>query len=145
VPAIFISYRRKDNAGYAGRLADSLRECFGDDQVFRDSEDIAKGTHFELEIRDSLRSASVLLLLIGPRWLTLDDDAGHPCLQSKGDYVRSEVETALRSGLPIIPVLLPGANMPTQEELPPSIAALAMSQALAIRDDRWRDSMRELI
>ena len=78
MPAIFISYRRDGNSGYAGRLTDGLRACFGDDQVFRDSDDIAKGTSFEQEIRDALRSASVLLLLIGRRWLTLPDGAGRP-------------------------------------------------------------------
>jgi hypothetical protein len=145
VPAIFISYRRDDNSGYAGRLTDGLRGCFGDDQVFRDCDDIAKGTSFEEEIRDALRSASVLLLLIGPRWLTLSDDAGRPRIEGAGDYVRLEIEAALRSGLPIIPLLLPGARMPTGEELPRSIGALTFRQAYALRDDRWWDDLRELV
>ena len=33
---IFVSYRREDTAGYAGRLFDTLRKAFGPKNVFRD-------------------------------------------------------------------------------------------------------------
>jgi len=145
MPAIFISYRQNDNSGYAGRLADTLRDCFGGDQVFRDCEDIGKAASFEQDIRDALRSASVLLLLIGPRWLTLADDSGRPRIEDTKDYVRMEIQACLRSGLPILPVLLPGAAMPAREQLPPGLEDLALRQALALRDDRWKDDTHELV
>ena len=145
MPAIFISYRQNDNSGYAGRLADTLRDCFGGDQVFRDCEDIGKAASFEQDIRDALRSASVLLLLIGPRWLTLADDSGRPRIEDTKDYVRMEIQACLRSGLPILPVLLPGAAMPAREQLPPGLEDLALRQALALRDDRWKDDAQELV
>lgn len=145
MPAIFISYRRDDNSGFAGRLADSLRDCFGDGQVFRDCDDVAKGASFEQAIREALRSASVMLLVVGPRWLTLADDAGRPRIEGARDYVRLEIETALQSGLPIIPLLLPDARMPAREQLPPILDALSLRQALALRDDRWKDDVHELV
>ena len=145
MPAIFISYRQNDNSGYAGRLADTLRDCFGDDQVFRDCEDIGKAASFEQDIRDALRSASVLLLLIGPRWLTLADDSGRPRIEDTKDYVRMEIRACLQTGLPILPVLLPGAAMPAREQLPRDLEDLALRQAISLRDDRWKDDAHELI
>lgn len=63
---IFISYRREDSAGFAGRLADALEKGLGDEQVFRDVDDIRPGQDFVEAIETQLRHMDVVLVLIGP-------------------------------------------------------------------------------
>jgi hypothetical protein len=46
MPEIFLSYRRADAAGTAGRLFDRLSQHFGTGQVFRDIDSIEAGDNF---------------------------------------------------------------------------------------------------
>jgi hypothetical protein len=52
---VFISYRREDSAGHAGRLYDSLQSHFGADNVFMDLSDIDSGTNFVDVIQTTTR------------------------------------------------------------------------------------------
>ena len=45
---VFISYRRSDTTGEAGRLADALESLLGAACVFRDADDIPAGEDFEV-------------------------------------------------------------------------------------------------
>lgn len=109
--SIFISYRRGDSGGHAGRLHDRLTQWFDRDAVFYDTDTIEAGEVLPERIEEALRSAQVVLVLIGPDWLTeLNRRAVLPL-----DYVRLEVALALRrqaetAALKIIPVLLGGAK-----------------------------------
>lgn len=76
MPKIFLSYRRDDSAGYAGRIAEQLHQTFGDDRVFRDLEDIHPGDDFVEQIERSVGGCDVLVALIGPRWLGAADATG---------------------------------------------------------------------
>lgn len=134
---IFISYRRRDSSGYAGRVADRLVKEFGDQQCFRDVEDIESGTDFVQAIENAVGSCEVLIVVIGPDWLHIKDAAGKRRLDDPRDFVRLEIETALQRDVRVIPVLVGGADMPTPEELPPSINRLAYRQATEISDTRW--------
>ena len=145
MPAIFISYRHQDSAGYTGRLTDKLNVCFGPGDVFRDYEAITRGEDFEQAIEDAMGSAAVALLVIGPRWMETTDAAGARRLDDPADYVRREIEMALRLRVPLLPVLVGGARLPAVEQLPVPIAALSKRQALELRDDRWDDDVNELI
>src|SRR5215831_683400 len=71
---IFISYRREDSAGSAGRLHDTLVKQFGPDHVFRDVADIYAGDDFRQAIEREIGQSDVVLVVIGPRWLTVRDD-----------------------------------------------------------------------
>jgi hypothetical protein len=73
------------------------------------------------------------------------DSGGARRLDDPEDYVRREIGMALRSRVPILPVLVGGARMPGVEQLPAAIAALNKRQALELRDDRWDDDVNELI
>ena len=64
--AIFISYRRTDSEGEAGRLFDDLVRAFGEDSVFMDVADISPGLDFRQAIDDNVASCGVLLAVIGP-------------------------------------------------------------------------------
>jgi TIR domain len=142
---IFISYRRKDTAGYAGWLADRLGQAFSKDQIFRDLEDIEAGKEFTEVINKEVESSAVLLALIGPDWLCSEDEEGRRRLDDPQDFVRLEIASALKRKICVVPVLVGGATMPTAEELPAAIRALARRQAHELSDRRWDYDLGELV
>jgi hypothetical protein len=138
--AIFISYRREDSAGYAGRLCEHLGAIFGADRVFMDVEDIQPGDDFTERIEDTISGCGVLVAIIGPRWL--------PSFQTRqkgDDFVTSEIAEALRRGITVIPLLVGSAAMPRSADLPESLAALARHQAVELRDSRFDDDLKVLV
>lgn len=141
---IFISYRRSDAAGHAGRLFDWLKREFPH-PVFMDTEGIRIGSEFPVVLKDEVEHADVLIALIGPRWLSVEDDAGRPRIEKNSDYVRRELEIALANGVGIIPVLVWGATMPSQRDLPKSIQSLAQRHAIELTDSGWRADVAKLI
>ena len=134
---IFISYRRSDALGFAGRLSDSLESYFGKNRIFRDIEDIAGGADFEEVIKSSLESAIAVIVLIGPRWTSITDTNGNPRLGAARDYVTAEISMALELGIPIYPVLIEETPMPRPNELPDALTLLVRFNALTISDKRW--------
>ncbi len=73
---IFISYRRVDTAGYAGRIYDRLAKRFGSERVFMDVTDIGVGADFADAIGQAIGSCRVVIVLMGPRWHTILDEMG---------------------------------------------------------------------
>jgi len=73
---IFVSYRREDARGDAGRLTDQLKSHFGEKQIFRDVEAIEAGVDFVDAIYNAVGSCAALLAIIGPSWLKVADEAG---------------------------------------------------------------------
>jgi hypothetical protein len=137
-PRIFISYRRRgDSAGFAARLADRLVAHFGDEQCFRDIEDIESGMDFVEAIEDAVASSRVMVAVIGTDWVTVKGADGRRRLDNPDDFVRIEVATALRRGIRVIPVLVAGATMPSGEGLPAELQGLWRRQALELSDNRW--------
>lgn len=136
MPAVFISYRRADSASAAGRMDDQLVARFGRAHVFKDVDSIPPGVNFEHFIEDAIGRSSVVLVLIGPRWLNATAGAlRRRRLDDPGDFVRIEIETALRLGVPIIPVPVENASMPPAARLPVSLRPLASLNALSVRPD----------
>jgi tetratricopeptide (TPR) repeat protein len=131
-PRIFISYRRDDAAGDAGRLADHLHRRFGATHVFLDIDTIDPGTDFVQVLRVSLEQTAAMLVVIGPRWTSLRGADGTRRLDDENDFVRLEVETALGRSLPVVPVLVQGATLPRKEDLPASLAPLATRQVAVL-------------
>ena len=140
---IFISYRRDDTAGYARAVYDELAREFGADRVFIDVDDIAAGQSFADVIRGAVNSSSVVLVLIGKRWRG-DRDGATPRLDDADDFVRIEVAAALSSGAPVIPVLLDGALMPGEAQLPNALRALASRNAFEVRATAFAADMARL-
>lgn len=133
---VFISYRRDDAAGYAGRLEEALEARLGRGTVFRDVLDIPPGEDFVAAIRARLAGAQAVLVLIGPRWAG-GDASGPKRIDDAGDFVRLEVAVALESAARVVPVLLPGAQMPAEAELPGPLKPLARRNALSLSDAHW--------
>jgi hypothetical protein len=137
----FLSYRRDDSAGFAGRLADAIEARFGAGSVFRDVDDIAPGEDFVHALDRQLRTVDAVLVVIGPRWL---DSVGAARLNDSDDFVRREIETALASGKLVLPLLVGGAQMPAQAALPESLFPLARKQAVSLSDAGWKDDVARL-
>src|SRR5688500_12370184 len=134
---IFISYRRDDAAGEAGRLADHLARRFGQGRVFIDIDTIAPGTDFTAELERALAGVTVVLVIIGRRWLAAADAQGNRRLDAPDDFVRREIVTALQRGTRLVPVLVQNAAMPSPAELPEPLRPLASRQAMAIQHEEF--------
>jgi len=142
---IFISYRRDDAAGSTWRLFDWCERQFGADRVFFDRESIPPGEPFPRVLEDGLAACDVLLVVIGPRWVTIADAAGQPRLSAAGDFVAHEVATGLALGKRVIPVLVEGAVIPDRDALPPSLRALADCEVLTLDAAHFRDDFERLV
>lgn len=145
MPAIFISYRREDTISATGRLADVLAARYGPTEIFRDIEAIEAGADFRVALAGALAAAQVVLVIIGRSWLGGRPGTGSPDQMDPQDYVRFEIETALASDVPVVPVLVEGARMPDPEELPLSIRALAYQQAHEMSESRWNYDLERLV
>lgn len=142
---IFISYRREDSAGHAGRLFDRLQERFGKDHVFMDVAGIEPGVDFVEAIDSAVGSCDALIVVIGRKWLTCTDAAGKRRLDDPKDFIRLETATALRRGIRVIPVLIQDTAMPTEKDLPEDIKTLARRQGIEISDGHWNSDTEALI
>ncbi len=143
-PSIFISYRRSDTEGWAGRLSDSLKAHLAGVRIFRDIEEIPPGVDFEEYFTKAVGECDAFIEIIGPGWLTATDASGRRRLDDPNDPTRKEVVTAIRRAIRVIPVLLEGAVMPKSEELPEDLRPLARRNAYPLSDSRWADDTKKL-
>jgi hypothetical protein len=141
---IFISYRRQDSGGHAGRIGDRLRQMFGE-LVFQDVDNIADGEVFETVIDRALSTCDVALVVIGQNWVTSADSRGRRRLDDPHDWVRTEIRMMLSRGIRVIPLLVGGAAMPSREELPDELHPLLKRQARELRDTSWDSDMDGLV
>jgi hypothetical protein len=126
---VFISYRRSESKWAAGRLYDRLAELIGRDNLFFDVSNIEPGEDFVSRIREIVGSCDVLLAVIGPNWSTIQDGSGKPRLHNARDLVRIELAAALQRNIRVIPILVDGAAMPEEDQLPADLAILARRNA----------------
>jgi hypothetical protein len=143
--SIFLSYRREDSEGQAGRLYDDLVAVFGSDSVFMDVAAIQPGRDFRKSIDQSLSACGVFLSLIGKSWLTAKDASGQRRLDDPADFVCIETAAALKRDIPVIPVLVQGASAPKADQLPDDLKELAFRNAVEITHARWASDIQVLI
>lgn len=142
-PKIFISYRRSDAGGHAGRLHAALSDHYGDSALWLDHSAIPAGADFTAALNEALASSDVLLAIIGPDWLGAEKD-GQRRLDDPHDWVRREIATAMGS-VRVIPVLVGEAELPTAENLPDDLGDLRRLQTIEVRPDRFEDDTEHLI
>ena len=143
---IFISYRRDDSSGYAGRLFDHLSAHFGPQHIFMDIDNIEPGEDFRKAIESAVGTCDVVLVMIGRRWVNAADPAGQRRLDDPRDWVRVEIATALANPkVRVIPVLVQGAPMPGAHELPEELKELAWRNAIELSDNRFQYDANRLI
>jgi hypothetical protein len=140
---VFISYRRDDAEGHAGRLRDWLVRRFGEERVFQDVDGIEPGEDFVDKLGQKLAECHVLLAVIGRQWLAAVDAAGARRIDDPRDWVRLEIKMALERGVTVIPVLVRGAKMPSEADLPEPLAPLARRNAIEI-GPQWAADVRRL-
>ena len=143
--AIFVSYRRDDSEGEAGRLFDDLVGVFGENSVFMDVAAIEVGRDFRKAIDDSVATCGVLLAVIGKEWTDAKNEAGQRRLDDPSDFVRLETASALRRDIPVVPVLVHGAKMPRPEQLPDDLKELAYRNGVELTHVRWNSDLQLLI
>ena len=143
---IFLSYRREDAAGFALALFGRLEQSFPSERLFMDVEGgIGAGQDFVRVIEDEVSLCDVMLVLIGPDWLTVTDEAGRRRLENPEDFVRIEVESALKFGKRVIPVLVHKTEMPRADALPEPLKALARRNAVGLTQERFKADAQGLI
>jgi TIR domain len=142
---VFLSYRRDDTGGRAGRLFDVLVARFGARSVFQDVNAVAPGLDFTAQVEAAIEASDVVLVVIGPKWLGGVDPDGGRRIDRPEDFVRQEVSRALASGIPVVPVLVEGVSLPPADELPDDVAPLVLRQAVTLRDVSWHNDVNDLI
>lgn len=138
---IFISYRRDDAQHQADRLYDCLTESFAREDVFMDVDNIPLGVNFVDYLDQKVGQCEILLALIGRDWLAeLQRRAEDPT-----DFVRIEIASALKRGIPVIPVLFDGAPMPSGLDLPDDVRELVQRNGIEIRRVGFREDVARLV
>jgi len=142
---IFISYRRDDSGGYTLPLYERLSQHFGPEHVFKDIDTIPFGEDFVEHLEQAVGSCDVLIAVIGKQWLNATNDKHQRRLDDPKDYVRLEIQMALKRKIRVIPCLVGGATMPTQELLPKPLETLHRRRAFQISDTRFDSDLESLI
>jgi len=141
-PKVFINYRREDSRHAAGRINDAINHEFGDGYSFLDVSSIEPGQDWPDILKTSLEHAELVLVIIGPSWLTVGkDEQGKNRIDEASDWVRLEIEQALDSRKKVIPVLIDEARIPLASELPKSLKSLADKQKFDVRDGYWEHDL----
>ena len=143
--SIFISYRRSDSQDAAARVAARLEEAFGADRVAFDVDALEYGPDYLRQILGWLDRSAVVLAVVGPTWLDVRGDLGVRRLDQTSDVVRIELEYAMQSGVRVIPVLIRGAEMPSESQLPAALADFARCNAIELRHTYFTDDVKSLV
>jgi formylglycine-generating enzyme required for sulfatase activity len=142
---VFISYRREDTAGEARALFNDLVARLGENSVFMDVDSIALGRDFRSVLQETTASCDVMLVLIGRNWADAKDEAGRLRLKNPTDYVRLEIEAALKRNIAVTPVLVQGAHVPAPVDLPTEISDLAYRNGFELSHNRWESDVGEMV
>jgi hypothetical protein len=123
MPKIILSYRRADSDAIAGRIRDKLTSHYGDASVFMDIDSIPFGLDFREHVQEALLQHDIVLAIIGPKWVG-PGRGMNTRINDENDPVRIEIETALRRSIPVVPILVAGADMPKPAALPEGLRDL---------------------
>ena len=142
---IFISYRRGDDSGFCGRLYDRLEGHFKKENLFMDVDSIEPGDDFVILVEEWIHQSDIFLAVIGQGWLDAVDKKNNKRLYNKNDFVRVEIETAIKNKVHIIPVLVNNAVMPDPNDLPESLESLTRRNAMSLTHERFNNDVSGLI
>lgn len=142
---VFISYRRDDSAGTTGRIYDRLVSSLPKHRIFMDVDASMHGLDFARVLDEKIGSSDLVAVVIGPSWLTAKNPDGDRRIDTQDDFVRIEVSAALKRGVPVIPILVDGASMPTELDLPNELKPLTRRHAIELRNTRFADDAEKLV
>ena len=141
---IFLNYRRADSKGYTFAIFTVLEQHFSKEQIFMDVDTLLPGVDFVQALEEAVEACDVFLAVIGAGWENIKDDQGRRRIDNPEDFVRIEVAHALKRGIPVIPILVDGVQMPSSENLPDDLKGLSRRHAFII-GDRLRSDVQHLI
>lgn len=140
---VFVNYRRGyRHTAMIALIGRELAHRFGEHRVFLDADSVEPGARYPDALWLGLQASRVVLAVIHPGWL---DDLRQRALGPGRDWVGFEIETALRSGKVLVPVLLDGAAVPAGPDLPPEIRDLTHRAACQVRADDLRADLPALV
>jgi hypothetical protein len=142
---VFLCYRRDDSQDAAGRLYDRLVDTYGAQRVFMDIDSVPLGMDFVDHVSQEIAKCSVVIVMIGIRWLTIKDKKRRRRLDNEDDLVRAEIRAALQQKIPVLPVTVQNAAMPQSEDLPDDIRPLARRNGIELSAIRWKTDVERLI
>jgi hypothetical protein len=132
---IFISYRRSDSSFFASRISDYLEESFPRQVV----------DYLNPFSTTFVAQCQVVLAIIGPKWLQAKDGHGQRRIEQFSDHVRQEIGSAIQKRIPVLPILVDGAKMPTEESLPEDIRILSRINAIRVSEKHFTLDMHNLV
>src|SRR6266568_3082735 len=144
-PLAFISYRRQDSSAASRWLYQTIQRTNGPISAFMDTESIRMADDWPQQIDRALRSATVVIAVIGPSWLRISDEYGRRRIDKEDDWVRNEIRYALENGIAVLPILLSKTPLPERSALPECLGKLMERQAFELRDDRWEHDLNLLL
>jgi hypothetical protein len=143
--AVFISYRRENTAGEAKGLSQRSRSATGRRLGLHGCGQRCSGRDFRIVLEETTATCDLMLVLIGRNWVDAKDEDGRTRLENPGDYVRLEIEAALKRNIPVTSVLVQGARMPVAEQLPETIRDFAYRSGFELSNTRWGSDVRKMI
>jgi formylglycine-generating enzyme required for sulfatase activity len=141
---VFINYRRDDSASEALNIAQYFEGTFGKGSIFIDVDRLHAGQKFATVLGEKLWQCKVMLAIIGPNWVDARDKNGNRRLDNPEDWVRVEIEQSLARNVPVIPVLIGGAMLPSKSDLPQSLWPLIEHQCATVTTNGFRYEMAGL-
>jgi hypothetical protein len=142
---VFVSYRRQDSQGTTGRLSDGLEHAFGKDTMFRDGRCDPSWNELRLRDRGGADGKRRRGRRDRPELAAPLADFRELAERWSVDYLRWELKTALARRIFTVPVLVDGASMPAEKDLPDELKALAILQAQDLSDKDWEYDLGRLV
>lgn len=146
---IYICHRRGDASRHVGKLREKLVRRFGEDAIYYGSHLTLDGDPFPADSIRALIEARVIIILIGPKWASLDNLKLLHENHGEADPVRRALALALtRHGAEdddgidhakplLLPILLEGATMPDRASLPKPLRPLAHFTPINFTEQDW--------
>jgi hypothetical protein len=142
---VFLSYRREDSGGYAGRIQDQLAQALGSEVLFMDVDAIPLGANFVTVLHSEVAKCDVLLAVIGRNWIDARDEYGNRRLENPNDFVLVEIRAALQRNIPVVPILVDGATIPHVSQLPKELEELSFRNGIDVRLALFHSDVSRLI
>jgi hypothetical protein len=141
---VFICYRREESAFAARAIHDRVVRQLERENVFLDVDNIDLGVDWFNVLTERVGACDALVAAIGRNWVSAADKDNRRRIDDPDDFVRIEIEAALKRDVRVIPVLVDGAVMPKAGELPDSLKGLARRQGLEVSPARFDADVEKL-
>jgi hypothetical protein len=144
-PRLFLSYRREDSPYAAGRLYDHLVDAFGEEAIYFDVAGSCAGIDFRRQIADEIAKCDAVIVVIGEKWLVLEDAEGNRRIDQPNDMVHIEIRSALDRGVPVTPIFVDNAKVPNPMALPEVLRDLCYRNGYEAGYENFREQIKVII